>query len=224
MKKILSKLKTLIKKIQFFFRDKTINKKYRKRLKNHDFSIISNDCIGGVICKDLRCRFNSPTVNFYFSSEDYVKFVSKLKDYIDNGKLRDVTDGWKYVKVAIAIDGEEIVAHCIHYKTAEEFIEKWNSRKERINYDNCFFMMNDRNGFVEEHLKAFDSLPYKNKICFVHKEYPEYKSSFYIKGSENDPMVKAMTDYKSKFGIKRRYDDFDFVEWLNSNAEQKETK
>lgn len=56
-------------------------------------------------------------------------------------------------------------------------------------------------------------------MCFVHKEYPEYLSTFYIKGAEKDSCVKGMTDYKHKFGIKRRYDDFDFVAWLNSGIE-----
>jgi uncharacterized protein (DUF1919 family) len=188
-------------------------------LKNNDFSIISNDCLGGVICKDLRCRFNSPTVNFYFSAEDYIKFISNLKEYVENGSLTAVTGDSDYVKVAISVGGEEIVAHCLHYKTAEEFIEKWNLRKARINYDNCFFMLSDRNGFTEEHLKAFESLPYKNKVCFVHKEYPNYPSAYHIKGVDDNGMVKVMTDYKHSFGIKRRYDDFDFVSWLNSGVE-----
>lgn len=210
------KAKKYARKIQFFVRDRLINTKYRQRLNNTEFSIISNDCIGGVICKDLGCRFNSPTVNFYFTAEDYIKFISRMKEYVENGVLRDVTAGNDYIKVAIEIADEQIIAHCIHYKTAEDFIEKWNSRKTRINYDNCFFMMNDRNGFMEEHLRAFDSLPYKHKVCFVHKPYPEYASAFYIKGSEKNGMVKGMTDYKNKLGIKRRYDDFDFVAWLNS--------
>jgi uncharacterized protein (DUF1919 family) len=213
------KSKTYIRKIQFSLRDRTINNQYRKRLKNNDFSIISNDCLGGVICKDLRCRFNSPTVNFYFSAEDYIKFISNLKEYVENGSLTAVTGDSDYVKVAISVGGEEIVAHCLHYKTAEEFIEKWNLRKARINYDNCFFMLSDRNGFTEEHLKAFESLPYKNKVCFVHKEYPNYPSAYHIKGVDDNGMVKVMTDYKHSFGIKRRYDDFDFVSWLNSGVE-----
>ena len=158
-------------------------------------------------------------MNFYFSAEDYVKFVSKYKEYLENGKLVDVTKPGEKVKVAIEIEGESIIANAIHYKTADDFIEKWNQRKVRVNYDNCFFMMNDRNGFCEEHLRAFDSLPYKNKVCFVHKEYPQYGTAFYIKGSEKEDMVKTMTEYKRKLGIKRRYDDFDFVSWLNSNAE-----
>lgn len=216
---IFEKIKNLCKSFRFYLRDTFINIKYRNRLKKSDFSIISSDCIGGVICKDLRCRFNSPTINFYFSAGDYIKFISKLEQYIEYGVLRDVTTQGEYVKVAIEIEYEQIIAHCIHYKTAEEFIEKWNSRKVRVNYDNCFFIMTDRNDFTEQHLRMFDALPYKNKVCFVHKEYPDYLSAFYIKGSEQNGMVKGMTDYKSIFTIKRRYDDFDFVSWLNGEHE-----
>ena len=135
--------------------------------------------------------------------------------------LRDVTaEGDAYPRVSIEIEGESVVAYCVHYKSAEEFIGKWNERKTRINYENCFFIMNDRNGFEEAHLKAFEALPYKNKLCFVHRLYPEYPSAFYIKGAERKESVKTMTGYEPIFGIKRRYDAFDFVSWLNSGIEE----
>lgn len=211
------RLKKVIRKIQFFFRDKIINPKYRERLKNRDFSIICNDCLGGVICKDLRCRFNSPTVNFFFMAGDYIKFISRIEEYVKTETFHDVTEkGDAYPRVSIEIEDEYIVAYCVHYKSAEEFIRKWNERKARINYENCFFIMNDRNGFTEEHLKVFEALPYKNKVCFVHREYPEYPSTFYIKGAEKEEFVKTMTGYTPVFGIKRRYDAFDFVSWFNT--------
>ena len=216
MKNFIRKGKSVIRKLQFAVRDRFINRAYRKKLKNSNFSIISSDCIGGLICKDLRQRFNSPTINFFFEAEDYIKFAARLKEYVENGILKDITSDGEYVKVAIMIDDEQVLAHCIHYKTAKDFIDKWECRKKRINYNNCFFMMNDRNGFTEEHLRKFDALPYANKVCFVHKKHEDSSSAFYIKGSENDNYVKPMTDYKHGLGIKRRYDDFKFVDWLNS--------
>jgi uncharacterized protein (DUF1919 family) len=39
----------------------------------------------------------------------------------------------------------------------------------------------DQNGCTEEHVKAFDELPYKHKVCFTVKEYPQYKSVVRIK-------------------------------------------
>lgn len=39
---------------------------YRHKLKNENFTIISNNCIAGVLYKDLNKKFNSPTINLYF--------------------------------------------------------------------------------------------------------------------------------------------------------------
>ena len=38
----------------------------RKRLKNRSFSLVTNNCIGGIISHDMHLRFLSPTVNLFF--------------------------------------------------------------------------------------------------------------------------------------------------------------
>lgn len=75
--------------------------------------------------------------------------------------------------------------------------------------------MNDRNFCTEEHIAAFDALPYPNKICFTHVEYPQYKSTFYITGSEDAEYLDSVMNYVHQWWIKRYYDQFDFVKWLN---------
>lgn len=52
-----------------------INRKNRKRLNNEKFSIISSNCVGGVISHELGKQFNSPAVNLFFKNEDFVEFV-----------------------------------------------------------------------------------------------------------------------------------------------------
>ena len=103
----------------------------------------------------------------------------------------------------------------VHYSSIEQFQEEWERRRKRINKDNLFFIMNDRNCCTESDIAAFDALPYDNKVCFTHKEYPQYKSTFYIRGSENDDYLKDVTKYIHPWWIKRYYDQFDFVTWLN---------
>ena len=66
--------------------------------------------------------------------------------------------------------------------------------------------------------KAFDELPYNNKVCFTHKKYPQYKSTYYIHGSEDEKYLKSMMDYVHQWWIKRYYDQFDFVDWLNQGG------
>ena len=53
-------------KIGELFRKKIRNKWERSKLKNSDFTIISNTCIAGKIYHDLGLRFLTPTINLYF--------------------------------------------------------------------------------------------------------------------------------------------------------------
>ena len=97
----------------------------------------------------------------------------------------------------------------------KEALEKWISRKSRMNYDNLFVLFTDRDGCTYEDLIAFDNLPIKNKIVFTNKEYPDIKSSFYIKGFENQSEVGQCFEYMPhKLGYKY-YDQFDYVGWFN---------
>ena len=49
--------------------------------------------------------------------------------------------------------------------------------------------MAERDECTMEDLIAFDNLSYENKIVFTHLPYDNIKSSFYIKGFENDKQV-----------------------------------
>ena len=59
-----------------------INKRNRKRLKNHDFSLIASNCNGGFILHDLGMRFNSPFVNLWMKPNEYIKMLTNLKGYM----------------------------------------------------------------------------------------------------------------------------------------------
>ena len=52
-------------------------KRLVRRLTNLAPSILSLDCVGGVMAHDLRLRFNSPTVNLFFEScGDFIDYVA----------------------------------------------------------------------------------------------------------------------------------------------------
>ena len=57
-------VKALYKEIRFTLRDLIYNSRCRKKLLNNDFSLITCDCTGGCVAKDLKVRMNSPTRNF----------------------------------------------------------------------------------------------------------------------------------------------------------------
>ncbi len=212
-KKCIHIIKNILKEIRFKIRDSLHNRISRKKLKNHDFSVISSDCIGGVLCKDLKIRMNSPTRNLFFCAKDFIKFCKNIEYYSKLPLKKDTENTDSIYLTAMCGD---IRLFLVHYNSFEQAFEEWEKRKKRINFDNIFFIMTDRNSCNEEYIKEFDKLPYKNKVCFTHIPYPEYKSTFYIPGSEKKQYVETMTKYIRQIGIKRYYDYFDFVSWLNN--------
>ena len=113
---------------------------------------------------------------------------------------------------------ELISVSLVHYPSVEQCQKEWIRRRDRVNKKNMFFVMNDRNYCTEEDIKAFDALPYDNKVCFTHVRYPQYKSTYYISGSEKDNYLKSVMNYVHQWWIKRYYDQFDFVTWLNNGG------
>ena len=88
--------------------------------------------------------------------------------------------------------------------------------EKRINWDNLYILFTDRSGCTEQNLRDFDKLPYKNKVVFTHKPYPDIKSAYYIKGYESEGKVGILSEWKNNKKIKRVLDQFDFVGWFNS--------
>lgn len=60
----------------------------RCHLRNTDFTIISSNCIGGVIYHDLGLRFQTPTVNLTIGMPDMVKLAGNLKWYMNQELVR----------------------------------------------------------------------------------------------------------------------------------------
>ncbi len=194
--------------------------KLRKSLKNKDFSVISSNCNGGVICSDLGVPFNSPFVNMFIKADDFVKLCSDLRTYMDSDLV--------FVKENDPIYGEvsyptaylrDVKIYFMHYADEAEARLSWYRRKKRINWDNLFLMFTDRSGCTQKNLEDFDRLPYKNKVVFTHIPHPEIKSAFYIKGYEEEDKVGVLSAFENeKLPVKRVYEQFDLVGWLNGEG------
>lgn len=184
-------------------------KTLRKKLKNRNLSVIASNCNGGFILSDLGIKFNTPTINLFFYPEDFLNFISDIKG---NLKYELIEEKGDYIYPIGRLNNIKI--HFMHYKTFEEAKEKWDLRKKRINYDNLFIMFTDRDGCTYEQIKRFNELPYKNKVMFTHKSYPEFKSCYYIEGFENNESVGILSDYIGN-SAKRYLHKFDFIKWFN---------
>lgn len=218
LKKIPNKINAvrsiLSAKIHKLLRNFFVLKKQRKELRNHYFSIISSSCNGGVITSELGEQFRSPTINLWFEAKDFVKLLENLKYYMELD-IQEVENNFCNYPVG-RID--DIFIYFMHYSTFEDARKKWNERKLRINYDNIFILMVDKDGCNEEIIKRFDKLQYKNKIIFTAKEYPDIKSSVLAKKYIINNEVGILTDFVGLTG--RKYDEYlDYVSWLNNYSD-----
>lgn len=193
-----------------------LNKKNRKRLENSQVSILSSNCIGGVLYHELGLKFLSPTINLYMEPKYFIKFLKNPNKYYK--KEMKVVNPSEYHYPVVQV--EDIILHCVHYHTVQEVSEKWNIRFERINWDNIRIIMSERDGCTEQDIINFDKLPYKHKVVFVHREMPEIKSAIHIPGIEMDGReghwVKPLTSYIGRFSGKRVVDLWDYVSFLNT--------
>lgn len=189
------------------------NKRFRRKLHNKEFSIFASNCNGTMITHDLGQQFRSPFVNLWLTSEDFVAFLEKPKAYLEQ-ELVFMDSQYPYPVAKLG----DISLYFQHYETPEQAAQAWNRRKERINWDNLFVMMTDRDNCTQALLHRFDALPYKNKVVFTHIPMPEIASAVYIPGFENQNSVGVCSEFTDRWRGKRHYDSFDFVSWLNGRT------
>lgn len=185
----------------------------RIKLKNKSASIIASNCNGTFIYYDMKLKYLSPTINLSFDMNDFVKMLENLKWYMNQEVVPYEDKRFDYPTGMIG----DIEIRFNHYNSFDEAVNKWNERKKRINYDNLFVLGVETDGCTYETLKKFDQLPYKNKVIFTHKYYPEFKSAYYIKGFEENNEIGVLINFKNQFFIRRYLDDFDYVSFLNDD-------
>jgi len=204
----------------FFFNIEKLYRFYiRQKIRNKDFTIISNDCWGGRVYLDLGIEYNSPTVNLFFYSSCYIKLLSNLREYLNsdltfkNDSVYEIANQNRSKKNLFYPIGmlKDIEIHFLHSKDENDARAKWEKRLKRINYDNIYYKFSDNYLIDEEDLYRFNNLPLINKISFTGTFYPKFKFNVWIKDFKKGGRVKDPFKYRWKY---RRY--FDVVKWLNN--------
>lgn len=181
-----------------------------RRLKNDNFTILCSNCIGGIICNRLGKQFLSPTVNLWFFQDDFIKFLLDLKGYLTE-ELVFIESKYDHPVAKL----RDIKIFFAHYHTEEEAAAAWNRRKERINFNNLYIIMYDRDGVTREDLLKLKDVPCKGRI--VLSEYArDYEGIDYLhtlkpgKGASGNQFVDI-----DALGIYTFEKQFDYVGWLN---------
>lgn len=189
-------------------------------LRNGNFSIISNNCWGGLVYDEFHLPYLSPTVGMWFPSADYIKFVSNLEYYLscditriayDDCHARDLIVSRKAAgRYSFNLDDlvigrvDDVDLIFLHYQSFEDAQEKWYKRRTRVNFDNLIIKYNDQNAFKTDYFEAFCNLKYDNKLFFtVHNELVRNDWCYLFKNKDDDGNVDDTAIGAQPFSIKR---------------------
>ena len=191
-------------------------KKLRKKNRNHDFSLISNNCTGGVICHDLGEQFRSPTVNLWIPNEHFLEFAQNLKYYL-SCEIRETPDPAKAYPVGTIIPKDEqhipIEINFMHYPSFEAAYAKWKERSARVNYDRLYFIWHYYDEPSLDRLKAFDQWNART-LAIVHGPVSGIRKCEVTHCYDRDPFNGKLLNVIEKSG-KRYLDEIDYIGFLN---------
>jgi uncharacterized protein (DUF1919 family) len=184
----------------------------RSFLKNRNFSIISNNCWGGLIYQYFGLKFSSPFVGLFVFAKDYLKLISNLNYYISMDlkfiSLVESKYSKEIIKYQIHEKGypigllQDIEIHFLHYKDKEEARDKWERRKSRLNYHDLIVKYNDQNLANENDIEEFCKLDFKKKIVLTAKKYP-YECCVELKNENGRCIINEWKNFKKTVNIIR---------------------
>lgn len=173
---------------------------------NRDFTIISNDCWAGHVYRYFGLPYNTPTIGVGFFADDYLKFVTNLKQYLsmdlemispqESKHWEQIRYHGKMFQICPYARIGDIEVRFGHYNSFNEAKEKWNKRRERINWNNLIVKMSEHNGCTIDHLKAFDALDYEKKFVFTTRDYGLKSQVIYKEYEGKDDIINGTARFR----------------------------
>lgn len=194
-----------------------INERNRERLLNKTPSIICSNCTGGFLYHWLGLEFRSPFINLYMTPGDFVTALEHFEEFMKTDfeeiQIRELD-------YPVGRGAYDTRVHFMHYKNFTEAQMAWNRRKARLDVRNMGIMLANLGGGVEQYgiLERFEQLPFKHKVAFTDRAYPEMKSVFQLKGYDCRNGKNGNVYATQKLNGMRYIDQFDYVEWINHLA------
>ena len=214
MNRISNTIKNTLVSFRNFYR-RLYRLRINKALLNRDFTIISNNCIAGIICHDLNVTFNTPTINLFFSNlSEFIKYVNNLSVYSNSDLVEKSNNDKEYPVGYLIHDLGNIELHFMHYHSFEEAKNKWIERSKRINYENIYVVMELGIYTTQDLFDEFNNIVYKNKVAIINDLISgnSFKMGIYDKGYKSGKLL----EFKTPYSLKRYLDEFDYISFLNT--------
>lgn len=191
----------------------------RLLLKRDDFTIVSNNCWGTFIYKKFGLNYQSPFINLVIFAPDYIELLENFSlevlqkiSFIEHKKSKHkeelISLGIYESDYPIGILDNKYELHFLHYNSQSDAKEKWLRRVGRINFDNLIFKFSDGDKFEDSMAERFNSLKFKNKVCFTSKEFKELESVIYLE------RFKSSSRVRDEWKVSKK--EFDVVTFLNN--------
>ncbi len=176
--------------------------KYASLIEN-PVTILSDDCWGGRVYHRLGLKFSSPTVNIWWNRGEYARFIEDPKFFLESElKMEEEGDITKGInpKGSLGVGNDRVVLHMVHEHTFAQAKEKWDRRRERINYDNIFIKMGFTTNLDEE----------CKKKCFSAFDKVNTKKILVYYGDRDDAFITERFIHHDRY--------YGRVEWFDYNA------
>ena len=185
-------------------REKKI-KKIRNSVKVKDITIISQNCIAGVLYHDLNQQFLSPTINMFFDAKDFLKFVLNLDKYINGNMIMEWDEEYPIGHI------DDVTVKFMHYDSCTQAMEIWEKRKARIVRDKIFVISTDRDGFDEQLYEQWKNVKYPKILFTANRKFYDGRNSVLFEQYEKDECVSDLIPQREF------YKDNRLVDLLNSS-------
>jgi uncharacterized protein (DUF1919 family) len=185
-----------------------------------DFTIVSNNCWGGHIYRELGIEYRTPFIGLFIPAPCYLRLLRNF-DALIGAPLRFIQESAypdinqmrreRGLSYPIALLGDEVEINFMHYGSAEEAQDKWRYRSLRMAEDRTrYFFKFDDNCDTRDHIEQFCSLPLANKICFTIKPLDLPK----VVQVPVDPQTGRIVDGYILGRISKDY--FNTLRWISS--------
>lgn len=187
----------------------------RKNLVNTKPTFLCPNCIGGILFHDLGIQFQSPTVNLMMFQQDFAEFVLHLDDYLERDLIFYKDEKNTCPCAYFSGSKERINLVFTHYCTEEEATQKWKERSKRIDRENLFVFLEERDGLTKEMMLQLGKIRARGLVIFTANSYPDIPYALQIKKYASDGEVGNILA-KNILDDSREYEMyFDFVKWFN---------
>lgn len=172
-------------------------------------TILSCECTGGIIYHNLGLPFNSPTINLFFSANDFIKFVTNLEYYLQQRLVFSTENHCSYPVASL----DDITINFLHYNSIAEAKDSWERRAKRVDLERIYVITNDFE-LEKDNYTVFDNITNcRAKIMFTKFEDEAKKPNRFLLHREQGGYLPRYSVLQ-RDGFREFEKVFDYVEFL----------